>query len=187
MAARIHSRAAIAVYARGISVVPGKEGRDGAARQRVVVPGRNPQADCRLDCPQYRRGPRALNVAVGAHGLRRSPARRRGKTPRARSALGAQRSSFFILRWRSRRSQSASEDHAPRPRLMPYVAAGLQTRLMMSRTVALLRRRRVDGDLLERRHLAAAPRPFSACWCPHPSPAAGMRCTRRSSCRRSRR
>ena len=37
MAARIHSRAAIAVYARGISVVPGKEGRDGAARQRVVV------------------------------------------------------------------------------------------------------------------------------------------------------
>ena len=71
----------------------------------------------------------APGAAVAAHGLRRPPARRRGKTPRARSALGAQRSSFFICRWRSRRSQSASEDHAPRPRRMPYVAAGLQTRL----------------------------------------------------------
>jgi len=67
----------------------------------------------------------APGAAVAAHGLRRPPARRRGKTPRARSALGAQPSSFFICRWRSRRSQSASEDHAPRPRRMTHVAAGL--------------------------------------------------------------
>jgi len=77
-----------------------------------------------------------VRAAARAHSLRWPPARRRGKTTRARSALDAQRSSFFVCRWRSRRSQSASEDHASRPRLMVYVAAsrsdvaaGLQTRL----------------------------------------------------------